>query len=450
MCESYTKQAQLVAPGGRATSDHKVIGEHAWRLLKSLSIDPKELRGLGIQIQRLEKIGEVADVEPGQAVLPFKPTDTPKKKDVELEPEAQKNIEEHPALDPPSHVPLVAKPPAPIQPEPVLFDLPSFSQVDMSVFDALPDDVRKELEQEYERRSITPAIAPKPVEKRPAPIFSPRNAKAKFKLTVPGIPKKPNVKRIARQLAPRSGASLAASKSRLFKNQKQKAKFTSSPKVKVSVAELRLLGVDPSVFYMLPTDVQREQLAFLRQTHAPGGSGLAFGSQRKGIKAKKLRGKPIPKRPPPKARYRAPPSLKQRGKEKGEKLYFTEKDDVQDVIGLWVDRFKELPPNAKDVEFFAKFLVRCVDRETSGDSGIERAVAVAKWWLILLRRNFGAWEHAEEADEEDRTLDGGGADRKAPYTSEVIGRAWWKAFREVKEKMDVAARKRFGGSLSLR
>ena len=119
--------------------------------------------------------------------------------------------------------------------------------------------------------------------------------------------------------------------------------------------------------------------------------------------------------------------------------------DVQDVIGQWVERFKEAPPNAKDVAFFSKYLVRCVDRETSGDSGIERAVAVAKWWQILLRRNFGAWEDAEPS-----IVDEDSAAPRAPATSEVVGCAWWKAFREVKEKMDIAARKKFGGCLSLR
>ncbi|KAF7794734.1 hypothetical protein EIP86_005872 [Pleurotus ostreatoroseus] len=597
ICESFTKQAQLMAPGGRATSDHTIIGEHAWRLLRSMNIDPRELRGIAIQIQKLEKAGVGAEAEPGQAVLPFRPADTPKK-DQGPEPQASKSISEDIVAEPPLQAASARQPPARKQPDPTMFDLPSFSQVDMSVFDALPDDVRRELEQEYKRRSVTPAIPPKsapnralspisretradvrielpqagpsrlrdpalldlpsfsqvdisvldalpgdvrqeleqeykrrsvtpailpkpaisrmlsslfnkasadveveppqaasiqeptrepdpalldlpsfsqvdtsvldalpddvrqeleqeykrrsatpaipkPVEKRPASIFSPQKAKAKFKITVPGIPKKLNVKRITRQLAPRSRSSLAASKSRLFKNQKVNLK--SSPTVQVSVSELRLFGIEPSVFYMLPNDVQREQLAYLRQKNAPRGSGLAFCSQRKPIKAKRLKGKPIPKRPPPKARYREPPTLKQSGKEKGEKLYFTEKVDVQDVIGQWVERFKEAPPNAKDVAFFSKYLVRCVDRETSGDSGIERAVAVAKWWQILLRRNFGAWEDAEPG-----AVDEDAAAPKAPYTSETIGRAWWQAFREVKEKMDVAASKRFGGCLSLK
>lgn len=429
MCDTFTKQAQLVASGGRATSDDKIIGEHAWRLLKSLNFDPKELRGIGIQIQKLEKTGAL-EVEPGQAVLPFKPADSPKKSTRD-EKKPEERVDISLGVHPPSQLG-----PAPdvVQPEATSLDLPSFSQVDMSVFEALPDDLRQELEQEYKRRSATPAVQPKPPPSRPAPVFSPK--KTKIKLFMPGI-KPPNVKRITRQLAPKSSrSSLATAKSKIFSKQK------GSPAVKVSIAELRRLDIDPTVFYILPVAVQREQLALMRQKHAPGGSGLAFGSQRKAIKANKIKGKPIAKRPPPKARYHTPPSLKQRGQASGEKLYFTEKDDVQRVIETWVDSFREHPPNQKDVDFFAKYLVQCVDGSRSSDSGIERAVAVAKWWMILLRRYFGAWEHAPE--------DAGVACVKPPYTSEAVGRAWWRAFREVKQKMDVVARKKFGGCLSLR
>ena len=63
--------------------------------------------------------------------------------------------------------------------------------------------------------------------------------------------------------------------------------------------------------------------------------------------------------------------------------------DVQAVIGAWVARFREHPPNEQDVRFFARFLVQCADHARSTDAGVQRAVAVMKWWLVLLRRDFG-------------------------------------------------------------
>ncbi|THG97509.1 hypothetical protein EW026_g4505 [Hermanssonia centrifuga] len=386
ICETFAKQVQLVAPGGRATSDDKIIGEHAWRLLKGFKFDPKELRGIVITVQPPSQDADIVEI-----VRPSK-----------------------------ENGPLVS------------VDLPSFSQVDMSVFEALPKDVRQELEMEYKRRSITPALAPGPILNR-----SPSMPVAhKAKITIKGT----NVRRITRQLAPKSRAGLSSTKSKLF------TKPDKAFAVKVSQAELRKLDIDPSVFAALPVELQREQLAFARQAKAPGGSGLVFGGNRIVIKPRNRfrRNRPLFRQPPPKARYRDIPSLKRQGRSKGEKLYFTDKDDIQEVIEPWVNGFTEYPPNQKDVDFFAKYLVHCVDHSRSGDSSLEQAIAVAKWWLVLLRRNFGLWEHVSADDL------GIVEKREGQYTSEFVGRVWWNAFREVKKKMDEVARKRFGGSLSLR
>jgi len=62
-----------------------------------------------------------------------------------------------------------------------------------------------------------------------------------------------------------------------------------------------------------------------------------------------------------------------------------------------------------------------------------------RWWLVLLRRRWGVYERdRSEVDQVTQHV-----------TSEGIGKAWWKAFHEVKDRVDVAARKRFGGILAL-
>ncbi|KAI8974254.1 hypothetical protein BD414DRAFT_424627 [Trametes punicea] len=442
ICEAYNKQAPLMAPGGRATSDDKIIGEHAWRLLKSFNFDPKELRGIGIQIQKLEKASGAHEAELGQAVLPFKRVDPPKRdardapsKDGDA---AQPGKDQAPdiAVQPPSQgddddddVQIVQKPNKGKERMKAEVDLPSFSQVDMSVFDALPDELRKELEAEYKRRSATPGPAPKRL--TPSPTLEPAK---KFNLSVKGT----NVKRITRQLAPRNRPLLSPT-NKLF------AKRVYASSVSVTKNELRKYGIDPDVFAALPPEMQREQLAAHR---APGVT--LYTGERKILKPTSTRGKRSSKspsvvfRPPPapKAVYIEPPTLKQQGKEKGEKLYFSETEDVQRVIEAWIDGFKEQPPNQRDVDYFAKFLVQCVDGAHSSDTGIERAIAVVKWWLVLLRRHFGAWEDAPEAEHK--------FERPARMTMEKVGWMWWKAFREVKAKMDCAARKKFGGTLSLK
>ncbi|KAI0355132.1 hypothetical protein OH77DRAFT_1504410 [Trametes cingulata] len=437
LCEAYNKQTPLIAPGGRATSDDKVIGEHAWRLLKSFNFDPRELRGIGIQIQKLEKASGASDSELGQAVLPFKRVEASEQGRGRAAPkenmsdDAGEGRGPEIAVQPPSQedddIQILDHPSGKAQLKAEV-DLPSFSQVDMSVFEALPDDVRKELEEEYRRRSATPGPAPKD----PSP--PPPEPQKKFNITVKGN----NVKRITRQLAPRNRPLLSPT-NKLF----TKRVYTSS--VSVTKSELQRYGIDPDVFAALPPEMQREQLAAHR---APGVT--LYAGERKILKPSSGRGKRSSKspgvvfRPPPapKAVYLEPPTLKRQGKEKGEKLYFSETDDVQRVVEAWVDGFKEHPPNQRDVDYFAKFLVQCVDGTRSSDTGVERAVAVVKWWLVLLRRHFGAWENALESAH--------GSERPMRMTSELVGLAWWRAFKEVKAKMDEAARKKFGGRLSLK
>lgn len=461
LCQSYTKQTQLIGVGGRATSDSKDIGDVAWRLLKSFDFDPKELRGIGIQIQKLEKASSLDQAEPGQAVLPFKPVTSFTKTTAQ----AQKVQFEGSSQD----VEIVVKPPTQedhdsdieIIENPnkkadsvkhLAVDPPSFSQVDMSVFEALPEDVREELHAEYERRSrsrsVTPGLAMTSGSRSPS---VPQAAKPRFKFATKSH--MTNVKRITQQLAPRSRSSISPSKTKLFMKPNSASGLSTGAKTSsldVSEAELKKLKIDPDVFVMLPIDVQQEQLSMARQKTKNAWASI-FPPQRKPTKpTSKGKGKKrrssspaiiIPPPPLPKAKYVEPPMLKQQGKTKGDKLYFHETDDIQQVIEAWVTGFREHPPNQKDVDYFAKYLVQCVDGERSTDVGLERAVAVAKWWLVLLRRHFAVWEDSPPSED---------SELRGQITSEIVGRAWWKAFREVKEKMDVVARKKFGGRLSLK
>lgn len=437
LCETFSKQAPLIAPGGHATSDPQLIGELAWRLLKSFNLDPKELRGISIQIQKLEKSSAASTIETGQAVLPFKSKAAAKPTPmlhaesaniVTKEDKAPAIVVQPPSQDDDIQIiesPLAAQAKPVMKPE--VFDLPSFSQVDLSVLQALPDDVRQELEGEYKRRSVTPDLRTERASRSRSPSIP---IMRKTKITVKGT----NVKRITQQLAPRSRSAISPQKSSLF------VRRAGPSFVNVSEKELRKLNIDPEVFAMLPVDLQREQLSAARQLKRPGAT--VYLSQRRPLKPRKLKPPLVPyyRAPPPRAKYIDPPTLKQQGKTKGEKLHFTETEDVQRVIEAWVNGFKEHPPNQRDVDYFAKFLTQCVDSSRSTDTGVEKAVAVAKWWLVLLRRHFGVWEHASC---EISVTEG-------QVTSESVGRAWWAAFREVKQKMDVVARKKFGGCLSLR
>ena len=404
ICETFNKQAALTNDHGQATGDSKDIGNLAWRLLESFDFDPKELRGIGIQIQRLEK-ADAAELAV-QAKLSFQLALRPKTPECDPEPVGQPQV----VVQPPSQEEIVLDENSPGG-RVIPLDAPPFSQVDKEVFDALPEDIRREFEEEYKRRSKSPI----PKEPSLPPAKRP-------KVLARGA----NLRRITQQLAPRNRSSISPKKSALFRG-------VAPLSMQVTEEELRQLDIDPEVFAILPVKIQREQLITAR--YLKNGGVL---TEPKLIKDIKRKTREYPRKPPPQAKHPQHPFLKQQGPKKGEKLYFTQTEDVQRVIEVWVEGFQEDPPNQKDVEYFSKFLVQSV--ETS-DTGMEKTIAVMKWWLVLLRRHWELYEHVDPPESQQSTQ---------RVTSEMIGRAWWTAFREVKCKVDSTARKRFGGTICFR
>jgi DNA repair protein REV1 len=112
--------------------------------------------------------------------------------------------------------------------------------------------------------------------------------------------------------------------------------------------------------------------------------------------------------------------------------------EVRRVVRAWVEQFVRYAPHGEDVELVGDYLVRCVET----DVGAERAVGVMRWWGALLRRRWAVWEHADERDEEPEP----GEDVR----DEMVGMAWWRAYRQVASGMNEVVRKRFGGGSSLK
>ena len=393
-------------------------------------------------MQKLEKISGSSDTSGGQAVLPFKAQPQPPINGANVS--TSKDIPHKPEIvvQPPSQDVITID--DPVKPSGA-FDLPSFSQVDMSVLEALPRELREELENEYRRRSTSPFVSGGPMANNTshqvtaaAPVEPLHNRQSVGPSVFPQKPKsETNYKRITRQLAPRSRAAVSPTKSTLYAWALPKKKKT---KVSISEAKLKDLGLDPEVFAVLPIKVQREQLVMARLIKDKG-SLPEPPAERKILKAPKAQLPPgfvTYRAPNPKAKHIQPPFLRQQGKTKGEKLYFTETDDIQRIVETWLTTYRHWAPKEKDVDFLSKYLLQSVDRSKATDVGVERAVAVMKWWLVLSRRFWPASEYPDE--EEDF-----GSSQRDP-----VGEAWWDAFRRVKDGMDAVTRRRFGGRLSLR
>ncbi|KAF9009538.1 hypothetical protein BDQ17DRAFT_1421710 [Cyathus striatus] len=427
-CDLFSKNIHLLVPGGRGTSDDQIIGEHAWRLLKSFNFDPKELRGIGIQIQKLEPASGAVNTPAGQALLHFKKAaagpSNALQPEITVQPPSQNDnilmaegvcVEQDRNLSTEQH------------------DLPSLSQVDHSVLEALPRDIREEIEKEYKRRSASPFVLgfqegqndsiPGP---GPATLARERDEKEEFKM-------------LAKRFLPRRARGVVPL--HLFRTGKFIKKKKTKRNLKVANRELKKYDIDPDVFRMLPIKIQREQLIVARLVKQNKGNLPAPPSQSQKHHLKARKPNPVPEHlrwvaPPPKAKYKETPSLRQQGKGK-EKLHFTETDDIQNVLEKWVTAYQRWSPKEKDVEFLSKYLLKSVDSSIASDVGVERAVAVMKWWMVLLRRFWPGGEFVEEGEP-----DGSQTDR--------VAEAWWNAFRDVKTQMDVVARRKFGGKLSLK
>lgn len=334
-------------------------------------------------------------------------------------------------------------------------DLPTFSQVDMSVFEALPEDVRRELEVEYARRSAPPqaVVTSDPIVETTNAVAGPSKqpAPAMRAASRNSVPKNP--KRIAQQLAPRRGGAAVPrqdpwealtkwlEKPKKFKGSRagpSHAVYDASPN------ELRSLGIDPDVFILLPPEIRREQLSGAKIAINTGLFPVLTDKSKLVIRPKKTMVIRYPRLPPPKAGYLPHPILKMPGEKRGYSVSYTDTNDIQGLVEKWVTGFKRHPPNQKDVERFSRWLLGCMDTNKVGDVGAEKAVKVMKWWLFLLRKNWGWLEGIESFDLDEDEFDEGERQRRK------VGSAWWTAFLTIKKQMDAHSRKRFGGCISLR
>ena len=453
----------LVDPKSAATNNPDAIGEQAWRVLKSFYFDPTELRGLGLQITKLEDEEGGPESQPGQTTLQFEPkvlrTRNP------MAAGTSKDAEEGGDGDNAEYVPPMAE------------------EIDLDVLGELPEEIRRELEEDMkQRRAQSLGIAP----------AGPSEQEEEDEIVIleghPTTPKKsmttttPNVSHITRQLRPKTRTIISPAKTRLFAKREHKAP-------QVSAEELKELGIDADVFGALPADVQREQLNMLRADAAPKsgfqtrleagyaagvgvglGHGLGLGSRAQSTESGRgfTRSPSVDEltRPPLLiAKYAISPAIvhtKTKTKTSmsvsmstststsgtgngasatanamdGVLVRMTETTEVQAHVKRWVvECYKAgIAPLDADVRGLEAWTLGCINMHGTV-VGVEKVVQVMRWWRALLRKYWDGEEHLKEMPDGGRT----------------VGIFWWNAFGDVKAAVDAALKeKKFGGRLSLR
>ncbi|KAF1820586.1 DNA repair protein [Dissoconium aciculare CBS 342.82] len=480
-CDVFNKSLQL----GVATNDSATLAKEAIAMIKSFCISPGELRGIGVQMQKLEPIKQGADgreqgsqlrlqfkagqfnkdvpqVDGGKAVddpiqdgsrtpekpstaevnrpsVAFEPIDpgTPSKKRLntlgtqfvlptqvdpsvlaELPAEIRAKLTrrtasrtEKAAIDLPTVAGLSDDGAVPHD----KYALPTQSQLDPKVLEALPAELRKEILRFY--------TAPSAPSKRGDQAVLPQSPRKNR--TLPSI-------RGASKRGGKRGGGLSATRARLNRAdkystltqsnfvarpaQKQAVPFTDSDQHSGSEATAGDEDdqIDPEVLAALPADLRQEVLDQQRSARLQRNGGIDISLHQRPITVRR-------KNPPDDTTATLerqftlpPPSI--RPTFTSRKL--SEPPELRNAISAWVQEFSDEGPYDEDVAALSKYLQEVVCAEYD----VAKAVALVKWlaWAI---------EECNKSFAED------------------VAQKWQAAFREVRICVRKAAAQRGLGDL---
>ncbi|PLB39576.1 putative DNA damage repair protein Mus42 [Aspergillus candidus] len=423
-CDTFNKSVLLGVP----SNSTDVLGKEAVSMLKSFAISPGDLRGIGVQMTKLEPLKPATggSIEASQKQLNFKASPARKRAQQAHDPddlesprkEETDTVNYGPSLNDSNQKPLnisgtqfimpsqtdpqvvaelpndirsklVAQgkqasrrgrstspcpPPRRNQP-PVAAELPPQSQLDPETLAALPEDVRAEVLGYYNQQGPSdPQAAPAPAAPTsPATVPAPPNP-LRFKK-----PTSPPKKKRGRPSTKSTGSTTLRQANFLFPR-------PTTPTLSEERGEPSPLPdpadeVSPEFLAALPEDIRREVLEEHRRARTRSRPGSA--TQR--TTGQQTRPFGAPPAPAQERRLRLPP-LPERPTFTSQKL--SRLSDLRDAIGSWHAAFAEEGPFEEDVEALAYYVKRVVVDERD----LDKAVSVTKWlmWLVEDSRPTGA------------------------------------------------------------
>ncbi|QRW26746.1 DNA repair protein REV1 [Rhizoctonia solani] len=434
-CETFNKTCAISGLHGSATNDPDIIGREAWKLLHSMHFDPCELRGIGIQIQKLdnaEKSVAVGIAIHGQLAKGFhralakanaiktRPAEVarePQTQDIDVriaEPDApaltpRKSPSQHPKTTGKSNG--MREDPRPVQSRALAAEVTIIDVDALATQDPAPG--AKELPYDLTMLSqldgemLADIIAPESGCSRSLSAHMPDHPATNSKAG-PISPRRTLHRKRFTNMGPPTTLPDPSKYFPIFKRQ-----FATVPD-----QELVVLGIDPMAYTNMPRDQQKALVSSRRAAKGLDANGRPINQRKRRFveDAEKpvhhviLAGRT--ELPTLRAAVPGIPAV-------------TETSDVQDMIRLWVETkvAKKLGPDPREITYFGEFL----ERSMVTDSGMQRTVEVMKWWKDVCMKSWGI-EH----------------ERRGQF-----GREWWIAWWEVKDKLDLIVKKRFGGKLNL-
>lgn len=421
-CDTFNKSLQL----GVATNDVTLISREAIAMMRSFNFSPGELRGIGVQMQKLEPIksGPEGQAESSQRRLQFKPGSTtattnalkakvpvrqpaddiqddvrtpekqrirdfnqpsvnvkpanfgtPTKKPLnvlgtqfvlptqvdpkvlaELPEDIRAKLTKHvrPSVESVAEAEPASKPASRAQSPAVA--LPNMSQLDPSILDALPEDVRAEVLGFYKS----------PHKKREQSVLpqSPRKSR-----TI--NPAKQPVRR------KRGGGSSLAGRLRAAANGDStltQSNFVARPVTRDDNAGDQETDLDAEFLAALPEDLRKEVLAQQRQSklQRTGGIDLSMHQRSKALRRKRPTEAADTQRVLQLAPRPAKPTFTSR------KL--STLPELREAVRAWYREFSDEGPYKEDVQALVKYLGDVVNEERD----LEKAAQVVRWiaWVV--------------------------------------------------------------------
>ena len=421
-CDTFNKSLIL----GVATNDKDIIGREAISIMRGFGFSPGELRGIGIQMQRLEPLKGDNPQDSSQRRLQFKTSNTPKRsllKDSNIVDDI--DSPQKPKVPPPQHPAAKfakdtsptpnGKPRMPLNTLGTQFVLPT--QVDPGVLAELPSDIRSKLlgKQTVPRpnqsrdatptlrsRSGTPTLPPdglpshsqldpEALDALPDDVraeilafyhTSPHKTLAKAAQAVlPQSPRKIRTTKLPKKLTTPTkkraglfsrGGNKASSAFSTLTQSNFVANARPGPSSSKAGAEEPSADIPDDFLSALPDDIRREVLAQARRDSLQKKGGIAFTSNKKNGPFNAKGNQPtgqrtliLPPRPP------KPTFTAQK---------FTLLPELRAAINSWFEEFRDEGPYAEDVDALVKYLRKVVGEE--GD--MEKAVSVGRWlgWVV--------------------------------------------------------------------
>ncbi len=422
-CDTFNKSLIL----GVATNDKDVIGREAISIMRGFGFSPGELRGIGIQMQRLEPLKGDNPQDSSQKRLQFTTSNTPKR------PLAKETVTvddidspQKPKIPPPPHpAASFAKETSPTPNGKLRMPLNTLgtqfvlpTQADPSVLAELPSDIRSKLlgkqaapKQHNQSRDATPTLRsrsgtptlppdalpshsqldPETLDALPDDVRaeilafyhrSPHKALAKAAQAV--LPQSPRKNRTTK--LPKKLTTPTKKRAGLFSHGTNKASSTFStltqsnfvanprpgPSISKAGAQEPSADIPDDFLSALPDDIRREVLAQARRDRLQKKGGIDFASNRRKRPANTRGHRPTGQRTlalpplPPKPTFTA--------------QKFTQLPELREAISLWFEEFRDEGPYGEDVDALIRYLGKVVGEE--GD--MAKAVSVGKWlgWVV--------------------------------------------------------------------